>query len=69
MSEHNGYPVRSWVPLNWILGFDWLGPQRVAPIDRQRLLTQSLERCHFQLDPLFLESLNHKMSLSVTKIF
>ena len=41
------------------LGGYWLGYHQVALIYHQPLLTQSLERCHSQSDPLVLESEFH----------
>ena len=56
------------VVLFWILDFYWLGQYRVSPISHQPYLTQSLERCHFQFDPLVLESWYYLLSVMKTSL-
>ena len=46
----------------------WLDQHRVSPIFRQPSLTQSLERCHFQFDPLALESEFHLLEVMKTSL-
>ena len=48
------HPFLSWFSFHLVFGFYWLGSQRVAPFYRQHQVTQSLERRHFQFDPLSL---------------
>ena len=64
LHKTTGYSNLSVALFYWFLGFYWLGWQRVAPIYGQHQnLTRALERCHFQFDPLFLESHCHLMLL------
>ena len=60
ISEHNGSPRSIVVSFLFVfLGFYWLGFHQVSLMYHQPTQTLSLERCHFQFDPLVLESWYH----------